>query len=200
MLCTGAVPCYAARSAILLTSLTAGSTMVSAWKTARGVSRRAATLSSPPWIGGWTQGTSSASHQTISRERCSTPPTPPSISSVSFSFLALLTWMKFDSWQGFIMATKACIRFLDQKRQEKKSHSIRWLVLWAEGMFPPCCLVLCGFPLSLSPKETGYMRHHACVTCCSDLFFFFFFRFPSFCKSFFHIVSKSLLFGNYSLV
>lgn len=81
-----AVPCYAARSAIQLTSLTAGSTKASAWKTTTGASRRAATSSLLPWIGGWTRGASSALQRKRSRGRYSTPRTPLSISSVSVCF------------------------------------------------------------------------------------------------------------------
>lgn len=129
MLCTAAAPCYAARSAIQPTSVTAGFTTASGWKTASGASRRAATSSSLPWIGSWTQAALSASHKTRSRERYATPPTLPSISSVSIGFQAFLTRPLFQPAQlgencqltGFPNGSQGVCPVSASKKEKQKS-------------------------------------------------------------------------------
>lgn len=146
MLCTAAVPCCGARSAIQPTSVTGGFTTASGWKTARGASRRAATSSSLPWIGSWTRGALSASQKTRSRERYATPPTLLSISSVSIGFQAFLTPPLSKAAQlsencqltGFPNGGEG-VRPVSASKKKNKSLRIKWQVVWARGMFPPCC-------------------------------------------------------------
>lgn len=146
MPCTAAAPCYAARSAIQPTSLTGGFTTASSWKAARGARRKAATSSSPPWIGSWTRGASSAWQKTRSQERYATPPTLPSISSVSVGFQASLTAPLLKAAQlsgncqltGFLNGSEG-VRPVSASKKKNKSLRIKWQVVWARGMFPPCC-------------------------------------------------------------
>lgn len=135
MPCTAAAPCCAARSAIRPTSDTAGFTTASPWRTARGASRRAATSNSAPWIGGWTQETSSALRKTRPQEKRSTPTTPPSISSVSVEFQAIFpsfdggnkTTLLSENYQltGFHNGNKG-VHPVSGSKKPNKSCSIRW--------------------------------------------------------------------------
>lgn len=134
MPCTAAAPCYAARSAIRPTSDTAGFTTARPWRTARGASRRAATSNSAPWIGGWTQETSSALRKTRPQEKRSTPTTPPSISSVSVEFQAIFpsfdrgnkTTLLSENYQltGFHNGNKG-VHPVSGSKKPNKSCSIR---------------------------------------------------------------------------
>lgn len=150
--CTGAVPCCAARSATLPTWRTAGSTTAKRWRAASAASRRAATSSSPPSTGSWTPATLCAWPGTRPRARSSAPPTPPSTSSVSCpSCREVCQVTEFHCGAELVRPVSGSEVKGAMERWEgwrNKGGGVRWQVLWARGMFPPCCLTLCGFPFS----------------------------------------------------